>query len=389
MKGFKFAGIPAGIKKNHRRDLGLIYCEKPAVAAALFTRNKVAAAPVILGRQKILKGVCQAVLVNSGNANCFTGQKGIEDAVACSKRVGQSLGIDQDHVLVSSTGVIGARLPMAKFKTGIPEVVDRLSDHHLDDFADAILTTDTCRKIVRVTGAIDNRQFSILGIAKGSGMIRPDMATMLAFILTDVSLSSSDLKAALILANEKSFNRITVDGDTSTNDTLLALANDSSGVNIKDVASKKIFQAALDNACVDLARMVVKDGEGATKLVQITVKGANTAPDAFKACEAIAHSNLVKTAIYGQDPNWGRIIAAAGRSGAHVVPEKMDLFFEDQPLIINGVWQGMEAEKKTAMLMKQDEIRITLDLHLGPASDQFVFCDFSEAYVRINADYRS
>jgi len=220
-------------------------------------------------------------------------------------------------------------------------------------------------------------------------MIRPDMATMLAFICTDVSISAQDLKILLTSANEKSFNRITIDGDTSTNDTLLALANGTSGVKISDKESKKIFQDLLDNLCFELAKMVVKDGEGATKLVQIIVKGAQTKQDAFKASETIAHSNLVKTAIYGEDPNWGRITAAAGRSGAHVVPERMDLFFDDQPLVLKGNWIGAEAEKKTAQIMKKSEITITLDLNLGKETDSFLFCDFSEDYVKINAEYRS
>ena len=389
MKGFKFAGIHAGIKKNDQKDLGLIYCKEPAVAAALFTRNKVIAAPVILNKEKIKKGLCQAVLVNSGNANCFTGDKGIKDAVACSKMVANCLGIAEDLVLVSSTGVIGANLPMDKFETGVPNIVRQFSENHVDDFANAILTTDTHKKIVKKSGVIGDKKFSIMGIAKGSGMIRPDMATMLAFICTDVSISAQDLKILLTSANEKSFNRITIDGDTSTNDTLLALANGTSGVKISDKESKKIFQDLLDNLCFELAKMVVKDGEGATKLVQIIVKGAQTKQDAFKASETIAHSNLVKTAIYGEDPNWGRITAAAGRSGAHVVPERMDLFFDDQPLVLKGNWIGAEAEKKTAQIMKKSEITITLDLNLGKETDSFLFCDFSEDYVKINAEYRS
>ncbi len=389
MKGFKFAGICAGIKKKGGKDLGLIYCEKPASAAALFTRNKVMAAPVLLGKEKIQKGFCQAVLVNSGNANCFTGEKGIDDATTCSKLVGDCLDIGEDLVLVSSTGVIGANLPMDKFEAGIPKIVKHISFEGMDDFSDAILTTDTHRKIIKQSGEIGNKIFSIMGIAKGSGMIRPDMATMLAFICTDVDISSQELKICLSAANEKSFNRITIDGDTSTNDTLLALANASSEVQINDIDSKIIFQNALDEVCFQLAKMVVKDGEGATKFVQIIVKGAQTKQDAFKASEAIAHSNLVKTAIYGEDPNWGRITAAAGRSGAQVVPEKMDLFFNDQPLVLKGNWMGADAEKKTARIMKKNEIIITLDLNLGKETDHFFFCDLSVDYVKINADYRT
>ena len=389
MKGFKFAGICAGIKKNGGKDLGLIYCEKPAAAAALFTRNKVMAAPVLLGKEKIKKGFCQAVLVNSGNANCFTGEKGIDDAIACSKLLGNCLGISQELALVSSTGVIGANLPMDKFEAGIPKIVQLLSFEGMDNFADAILTTDTHRKIVKKTEKIGNKSFSIMGFAKGSGMIRPDMATMLAYIVTDVDILPQDLNSCLSAANEKSFNRITIDGDTSTNDTLLALANGSSKIKINDTDSKIVFQNALDEVCFQLAKMVVKDGEGATKFIQIIVKGAKTKKDAFKASEAIAHSNLVKTAIYGEDPNWGRITAAAGRSGAMVIPEKMDLFFDEQPLVLMGSWVGAKAEKKTAKIMKNNEITITLDLNLGQETDYFFFCDFSEEYVKINAEYRS
>ncbi|MBT3176155.1 MAG: bifunctional glutamate N-acetyltransferase/amino-acid acetyltransferase ArgJ [Desulfobacula sp.] len=389
MKGFKFAGIPAGIKKNGGKDLGLIYCEQPAVVAALFTRNKVVAAPVLLGKEKIKNGFCQAVLVNSGNANCFTGKKGIEDALSCSKILAKSLGIEDDLVFVSSTGVIGVNLPMDKFEKEIPNIVTQLSFDHLEDFSDAILTTDTHRKVIKKNGIIEGKKFSIMGIAKGSGMIRPDMATMLAFICSDVQISAKDLKLSLTRASAKSFNRITIDGDTSTNDTLLALANNTSGVKINNFESEEIFQKVLDNICFQLAKMVVQDGEGATKLVQIIVKGALTKEDAFKASEAIAHSNLVKTAIYGEDPNWGRIIAAAGRSGAHVVPDQMDLLFDDQPLVIKGNWMGPEAEKKTAQIMKNKEIIITLDLNLGKEQDNFLFCDFSENYVKINAEYRS
>ena len=393
IKGFKFAGIPAGIKKNGRRDLGLIFCKKPATAAALFTRNHVVAAPVIMGKETIKNGKCQAVLVNSGNANCFTGSQGILDARETARLVAKNFDIPEDLVMVSSTGVIGAPLPMDRFKTGIPQLKEQISFDLLEDFAQAILTTDTCQKIARQNGSIDTpqgvKQFSILGIAKGSGMIRPDMATMLAYVLTDADISAKDLHAALTAANEKSFNRITVDGDTSTNDTLLCLANGASNTGINDDAGLTVFQNLLERVCFDLGKMVVKDGEGATKVVQITVRGAGTQEDAFKAAEAIAHSNLVKTAIYGEDPNWGRITAAAGRSGAFVDPDKMDLYFEEIALVIRGCWQGETAEKQAAQIMKAPEINMVLDLNLGDKTDSFLFCDFSEDYVKINADYRS
>ncbi len=389
MRGFKFAGIHAGIKNNDQKDLGLIFSEKPAAAAALFTRNKVVAAPVILGREKIKSGLCQAVLVNSGNANCFTGQKGIEDAATCSKQLSNRLGIADDLVFVSSTGVIGANLPMNNLKSGINKISERLSEDHLDHFANAILTTDTRSKIVKKNGKIRNKNISIVAVAKGSGMIRPDMATMLAYICTDADIDAKTLKTVLKRANDKSFNRISIDGDTSTNDTLLALANAASGVRIDDGKSKDTFQRMMDQICFELASMIVRDGEGATKLVKIVVNGAETKQDAFHVCETIAHSNLVKTAVYGEDPNWGRITAAAGRSGVDVIPEKMDLLFENQPLVLQGEWQGNEAEKKAAEIMKKNKIEIILNLNIGAESDFFLFCDFSEDYVKINAEYRS
>jgi glutamate N-acetyltransferase / amino-acid N-acetyltransferase len=399
MKGFKFAGIHAGIKKNGLRDLGIILCDAPATAAAMFTRNRVTAAPVVLGKETIQRGLCQAVLVNSGNANCFTGSQGLLDARASAAMVAKAFDISEKLVMVCSTGVIGAPLPMDRFETGVPRLKEKIclnaeSDiSGLDAFAQAILTTDTCQKIVREAGCIDTPQgpksFSIMGVAKGSGMIRPDMATMLAYILTDADLTAPDLHRALWAANERSFNRITVDGDTSTNDTLLCLANGTSDARIRDDAGRAVFQDLLEKVCFQLGKMIVKDGEGATKVIQITVRGGKTQADAFKAAEAIAHSNLVKTAIYGEDPNWGRITAAAGRSGAQVDPDKMDLYFEEVPLVLKGCWLGQAAEKKAARIMKFPEINIVLDLNLGDKTDSFLFCDFSENYVKINADYRS
>ncbi|MDD9304934.1 MAG: bifunctional glutamate N-acetyltransferase/amino-acid acetyltransferase ArgJ [Desulfobacter sp.] len=393
MNGFKFAGISAGIKKNGFKDLGLIFAEKKAVGAALFTQNLVKAAPVIFGQKMIQNGEIQAILANSGNANCFTGEKGLEDARACAHMTADVLGLYPDLVMVSSTGVIGSPLPMDKFESAIPRIKKALAKESVKDFADAILTTDTCQKIVQKTGEIKTpegiKSFSILGVAKGSGMIRPDMATMLAYVLTDAAIDKDLLYQALVHANARSFNRITVDGDTSTNDTLACLASGAGEATIKDQAEFNIFQSLLDEVCYGLAKMVVQDGEGATKLASISVNGAKTQKDAFNAAEAIAHSNLVKTALYGQDPNWGRITAAAGRSGAMVDPDRMDLFFDGTALVLKGKWLGLAAEKKIAKQMEKKEINITLDLNLGEYSDHFLFCDFSEKYVKINADYRS
>lgn len=394
MKGFRFAGIAAGIKKDKGvKDLGLILADHPSTSAALFTRNKVVAAPVTLGREAVADGRLQAILANAGNANCFTGNQGLEDARSTTLMAAEALAVSPDLVMVSSTGVIGAPLPMKKFSSGIPLAVEALETGTVEDFADAILTTDTCRKIVKKAGQVKQGKrackFNVLGVAKGSGMIRPDMATMLAYVLTDAAISPEDLKAALTHAGERSFNRITVDGDTSTNDTLACMASGAGEAVIGDEASLAEFGRVLDAVCHELARMVVRDGEGATKAACITVKGAATRQDAFKAAEAIAHSPLVKTAIYGEDPNWGRITAAAGRSGARVEQDRMDLFFGGTGLVIQGQWQGPDAEKKAAGLMKSDDIDIVLNLNLGPYADQFLFCDFSENYVRINADYRT
>ncbi len=393
MKGFKFAGICAGIKKNRAMDLGLIYAEKPVPAAALFTQNQVVAAPVVLGRKTMEKGLLQAILVNSGNANCFTGAQGIAHAEKCVELVANALKIDPEHVLVSSTGVIGSPFPMDKIEAKIPEVVTSLDYCTIVDFAGAILTTDTCTKMVsrkaEVNTSEGEKSFTIMGVAKGSGMIRPDMATMLSYIVTDADISSSLIKQALTHAASRSFNRISVDGDTSTNDTLVCMASGAGGAVVDNDESLGVFQAALNEVCYELAKKIVKDGEGATKAATIIVKGAQTAGDAFKAAQTIAHSPLVKTAIYGQDPNWGRIIAAAGRSGAAVDQDKLDLYFDDVLLVQNGQWQGDAAEQNAADVMKRNEFDILLDLNSGDGQDKYLFCDFSENYVKINAEYRS
>ncbi len=419
MKGFYFKGIAAGIKKDDKKDLGLIYSTRPASAAALFTKNKVVAAPVILGREKIKSGVCQAVVVNSGNANCFTGKQGLKDAQETAQLAAKGLNIPEELVMVSSTGVIGAPLPMEKFRKAMPELTMQLSEEenmrlsekenmgsseeesmgsnekeerpadHLKNFAEAILTTDLAVKMLLKKGSIRGREFSIAGIVKGSGMIRPDMATMLAFICTDLDIPSTLLKSSLKKACDRSLNRISVDGDTSTNDTVLAMANGMSGAVIEVSDDAIEFQKILDDMMLELSKMLVRDGEGATKLVKIVVNGAESAEDAFKVAETISHSNLVKTAIYGEDPNWGRITAAAGRSGAMVYQDKMDLSFDDVVLVKQGVWQGTGAEKQAALIMKEKELEIVLDLNAGSFSDFYIFCDFSENYVKINADYRS
>ncbi|MBF0390811.1 MAG: bifunctional glutamate N-acetyltransferase/amino-acid acetyltransferase ArgJ [Desulfamplus sp.] len=392
MKGFKFKGIVAGIKKGAnagKKDLGLIFSTRPASAAALFTENRVVAAPVIMGRERIKAGVCQAVVVNSGNANCFTGDQGLRDARETARLAANALRIPEELVMVASTGVIGAPIPMQRLIDAMPALTTELDNSSFEDFAQSIMTTDLSMKVVVKKHKIKGEEFTVAGAAKGSGMIKPNMATMLAFICTDLDISSTLLKAALKIACERSFNRISVDGDTSTNDMVLAMANGMSGAAVEDSDDALEFETILNEVTLELAKMVVKDGEGATKLVKIVINGAASAQDALKAAEAVSHSNLVKTAIYGEDPNWGRITAAAGRSGADVDPDLMDLTFGDVVLVKKGVWQGVEAEKRAAQVMKKSELEIVLDLNMGSFSDFYYFCDFSENYVKINADYRS
>ncbi|MFH2046382.1 MAG: bifunctional glutamate N-acetyltransferase/amino-acid acetyltransferase ArgJ [Pseudomonadota bacterium] len=388
-KGFTASGVISGLKKNGRKDLGLIYSEVPANVAGVFTRNKVQAAPVVLDRQRIKAGLCQAIIANSGSANCCTGDKGMEDALSEAKLAASGLNIAEEMVLVASTGVIGKPLELDKIKSAVPNLVKSLSADGINDFAQAIMTTDTVPKIASVKGEVGGCNFYITGVAKGAGMICPDMATMLCFIITDIKAESDYLKEALISSTNKSFNRITIDGDTSTNDTVLIMANGMSGINTDSLSEKEYFQKLLDEVMIKLAKMVVKDGEGATKLVDITVNGAASESDARKIAGVIANSNLVKTALFGEDANWGRILAAAGRAGAEIKPESVDIYFDNVLMVKNGCGCGIDAEAKATKVLKKSEFTIMLDLKSGNANASILTCDFSIDYVKINADYRS
>jgi len=388
-KGFKAAGIACGLKKTKARDLGLIVSEVPATAAAVFTKNRVQAAPVLLDKERIRGGICQAIIVNSGNANCCTGQQGLEDARTMARAAAQALGIAENLVLTASTGVIGAPLAVEKIQAAMPELVQSLSADGIHEVARAIMTTDTVPKIVFRKGRLDGREFTVVALAKGAGMIRPDMATMLCFSCTDASASSQFLQKALVRACDRSFNRITIDGDTSTNDTVILMANGMSEAEIQTPAHEVVFQEIFDEALLTLARMIVKDGEGATKLVEIVVRGAADDADARRVADAVAHSNLVKTALFGEDANWGRILAAAGRSGACMIPEKTDLYFNSVQMVKQGFGCGTEAEDRATAVLKTPEFSITLDLNIGQGSASMLTCDFSIDYVKINADYRS
>ncbi|MBI5875303.1 MAG: bifunctional glutamate N-acetyltransferase/amino-acid acetyltransferase ArgJ [Deltaproteobacteria bacterium] len=384
--------MSCGIKKNGKKDLALIYSETPAVAAGVFTKNKIKAAPVLIDMQRIKKGLCQAVIINSGNANACTGKKGMDDAGRMVAAVEEGLGIKYGLAMVSSTGVIGQNLPIDKIEKGVPKLVSSLSSKGWNDAVHAIMTTDAFPKAVFEKCRIGGKEISVLGIAKGAGMICPDMATMLAFLATDAAIEQKTLQAMLKKAVDNSFNSITVDGDTSTNDTVLILANGKAGnekigSRVKGQGSR-MFQEMLERVCLQLAKMIVMDGEGATKLLEFNVSGAKTDKDANKVAETVANSPLVKTAFFGEDANWGRIIAAIGRSGADVKEENINVYFNDVPVVMKG--QGVEKiETKAAKAVKQKEICIRIEMGLGKGKNTVWASDLSYEYVKINASYRT
>lgn len=387
--GFKAAGVAAGIKGNGRLDMGLIVSDVPATAAGMFTRNQIKAAPVVLDMERIQSGQSRAIIVNSGCANCCTGAQGLNDARQMARLTADALNLPEDQVLVSSTGVIGQTLPMEKISAGVPALVSDLSPDGIMDVAKAFMTTDTVPKAVSVQTEIEGKTLTVTGIVKGAGMIRPDMATMLCYIMSDVVASPAYLKQALKTAVDRSFNRASVDGDTSTNDTVLLLANGVSGITLGTKDHQRIFQNALDGLCLKLAKAMVRDGEGVNKLVELTVRGALTDEDAFKVADTVAHSPLVKTALFGEDANWGRIIAAIGRAGAPIEPEKIDIYFDTVALIKDSQWCGADAEARATDVIRTSSFSLTIDLNMATGCAALITCDFSVDYVKINADYRS
>jgi glutamate N-acetyltransferase/amino-acid N-acetyltransferase len=389
VQGFKFSGVAAGLKKNGRKDLGLIYSETPATVAGIFTRNQIKAAPVLLDMQRITSGSCQAVIVNSGNANCCTGEKGMQDALSMARWTAAGLDIPEEQVLVASTGVIGEPLAVGKVQAAIPDLIRTLDAEGVSALAEAIMTTDTVPKVVSWEGQLGGTAFTVTGVAKGSGMIRPDMATMLCFVMSDIAAEPALLKEMLLAAADRTLNRITVDGDTSTNDTALLMANGQSGAMIDSEADRQKFQGILDAVLMALSKQLVKDGEGATKLVEITVKGAASDADAYKVADTVAHSNLLKTALFGEDANWGRILGAVGRAGVPIQPDAIDVYFADVMMVKNGMGCGREAEARATRILKQPEYTLTIDLNAGEGISSVMTCDFSIDYVKINADYRS
>jgi glutamate N-acetyltransferase/amino-acid N-acetyltransferase len=387
--GFKAAGVAAGIKNNGALDLGLIFSTTAAAAAGVYTRNQVQAAPVLLCQDHLAGGSARAVIVNSGNANCYTGAEGRAHAYATAGETSSALQLNIRDVLVASTGVIGVPLPVDRIRSAIPALAAAMHADGFCDFARAIMTTDTVPKLVQKQGVIDGRTFNLLTIAKGAGMLRPDMATMLCFICTDADLDDALLQQALAGAVDKTLNRITIDGDTSTNDTVLALANGVSGVKIRTAPQLEIFNTVLAESLQKISRMLIKDGEGVTKVVEINVRGASSNEAALQIADTVAHSPLVKTAFFGQDANWGRIIAAVGRSGIPIDPDRIDLYFDHVKLVSQGSFCGVDAEAQAASIMQQSEFAVTIDLNAGSGCDAILTSDLSVAYVQINADYRT
>lgn len=385
--GFVANGIKSGIKKG-KLDLGLIVSKVPALAAGVFTTNELKAAPVKVSQARVKYGKAQAIVANSGNANCLTGKRGLKDAIDIATRVSLSLWIGENDVLVASTGIIGKPLPLDKIKSAIPKLVKGLSSAKEALAAQAILTTDTRPKRIAVAIKIGKKVVKIGGIAKGAGMICPNMATMLSFLTTDANIELKALRRSLKDAVYNSFNAITVDGDMSTNDTVLILANALAGnPKIKYGSSDyKIFSEALNYVASHLAKEIVRDGEGATKFIEIEVKGAKSPGDAKRIAKQIANSNLVKTTIAGEDPNIGRVASAAGASGIKFNESRLDIYLNGTKAVSGGnvIYKNIPKLKN---LLKKKEIIITLDLNQGRNSATVLTCDLTEEYIKINARY--
>lgn len=388
-KGFLFSTVEAAIKKPGRKDIALIYSEEEAVIAGMFTTNKIKAAPVRLDMERIRSGKGRAIIANSGNANACTGKKGMKDAIKITDVVAKGLQLNSNQVHICSTGVIGTPLPLDRILKKIPALLTGLGENTIHDAASAIMTTDTFPKIVSKKLRIRDKAVVVSGICKGAGMICPNMATMLCFIMTDLNIGRYGLNTALRSTVGKSFNRITIDGDMSTNDTVLILANGAAGnKEVKMNSSEfRVFESALSDITLELSRLIVKDAEGATKLVEIEVRNAKSQRDADSAAFTIANSPLVKTALYGNDANWGRIMAALGRADIKIKEDSTDIYFGKVRTVKGGLSTGKDRE--AADLLKGKEIRLTVDLDLGKFSSKVLTCDLTEGYVRINAEYRT
>lgn len=395
--GFRASGLYCGIKKSKKKDLALIYSEKICDAAGTFTTNKVQASCVVVNKDHLKNGKAQAVIANSGNANCMTGESGFENTRSMALGIARAMKLKKKDVLVASTGVIGKPLPIKKILGAIPQLVKDLDRKGSEAAAHAILTTDRMAKELAVEFHVGHRRVRVGAIAKGAGMIRPEMtlhtpkhATMLCFVTTDAVITPAALRDALDRATQKTFNTITIDGDMSTNDMVLVLAN-GMAQNKKIVEKTKefrLFARALETLFLALAKQMIRDAEGATKFVEIFVKSAATRQDARLAAKSVAGSSLVKCALFGSDPNWGRIAASAGYSGAHIDPWKMVIYLGKLPVLRNG---GRVKQKAADLnrVFAQKNIKITVDLGLGKFSASAYTCDLSTSYVRINSAYRT
>lgn len=385
--GFRFAGVAAGIKKDGRRDLALAVADEPVSTAAVYTRNRVQAAPVRVARERTRRGRAQAVLANSGCANACTGSAGLHATRSTTASLARTLGIDPKLVVPASTGVIGALLPADRIELAIPELVAALGPEGAPAFAEAIMTTDqwpkTASSTVRGGKKKDAGSVTIVGVAKGAGMIHPDMATTLAFVFTDATLRPPSLHRALRTATDRTFNAITVDGDTSTNDTIVLMASGRVAV------AEDRFLAALTEVLDTLGASIVADGEGAKHAVRIEVAGAPSPAGARAVARKIALSPLVKTTLHGQDPNWGRILAAAGNAGVAFDPENVDISVADIPIVERSTTLGPEAEQRAKEAMAAPRYTIRVHLHAGRASAHYLTSDLGTEYIRVNAGYRS
>ena len=389
-EGYKFSSATAGIKQSGKPDLALAEAPYGAAAAAVYTRNRVVAAPLVVDRANLKQssGRVRAVVVNSGNANCATGKRGIAAAEQVCKAVGDALEAAPEFIFPSSTGIIGVQLPSEKVTATVPQLVSARAEGEqaFRTFAEAIMTTDTCAKIATACFKVGNREVKIAAACKGSGMIHPDLATMLVYIFTDVSASPSQLEGVLRSAVEVSFNAMSVDGDTSTNDTVLLLANGASQVKMGAAGVAKKFQQCLVKVCQSLAEQVIRDGEGAKHLIRLHIEQARSVAEARQVARSIANSPLVKTAWAGCDPNWGRILSSVGKSGVEVAPEKVNIFIGKHRVCRGGMVGDFDANAAHE-LMKQREYDIRVQLGHGRAALTFLTCDLTTEYVHINADY--
>jgi len=389
-RGFHAGATYAGIKKKAEDalDLGILFSEVPSVAAALFTTNQIKAAPILWCQQQIKSGRTIAVVANSGCANACTGEQGITDVRETAELVAKGMGVSPQDILVASTGVIGQPLPMALVRAGIEQIILSADGGH--ELAKAIMTTDTVPKETALTVKTEGSQFTIGGVTKGSGMIHPNLATMLCFLTTDATVDIDFLNLALKRAVDISFNLVSVDGDTSTNDIVLIMANGLAGNEpiLPDSQLAEAFQQALDRACIYLAKCIARDGEGASRLIEVTVNGASSASEAKLAARTVVSSSLVKTAVHGSDPNWGRILAAVGRSDVAVIESKIDLYIGQVCLVKAGKPLPFDRQN-LVQILNRSEVSVSLNLNLGQGTATAWGCDLSEEYVPINSQYNS